>query len=547
MIDLKSGSEFNTAAFVLAHDLVNENGIPITFKRHKFLLAPYMEESKRLVVKKASQIGFSTLAIIKSFHLAKYKKANVIYTLPSKSIVRDFVSPKIVPLVDSNSVLKQMMGETDNLGLKSVGDRFIYFRSSWEPASAIAISAHILINDEVDRSNQLTLSTYQTRLDAALLDRPDLGWWWRFSNPTVDGYGTDAVYQESDQKKWFIKCSRCNQYQELKWPDSINMQTEQYICVFCKRTLSEDDRTNGEWVKKYFGRDISGYQMSQFMAPWIGAKKIIENSKGDQSIFYNFTLGEAYTSKDIQITRESITKCLYPTTNPMTNVVIGVDNGIIKHYVCRNKYGVFRIGSTEDWGEIEHLRNQYDAYMVIDANPYPTPVLKLCEKYRGKVFMNYYDEDGKTDEIIRWGEGDKSMVVKADRTKILDATVADINSQDILFNFSLTELENNQFIAHCLNEYRIVEESAKGIVRGVWRCIEGKPDHFLHALVYSTIALQKTLGMGGVAHTPKPGKEESAYVSPTYAKQDGTIVSGFDFNRLKQQLGRPQRLKEKRY
>ncbi len=326
MVDLNTGATFNTAAFVYANNLVNENSIPITFRQHKFLVVPYMEESRRLVVKKCSQIGYSTLAIIKSFHLAKYKKANVIYTLPSKSIVRDFVLPKVMPLIESNPVLAGMIGQNDNISLKSVGDRFIYFRSSWEPSSAIAISSHVLINDEVDRSNQQSLSTYRTRLDAALLDRPDLGWHWKFSNPSIEGYGVDEEYQKSDQKHWMTKCSRCNNWQTMSFPESINIKTKEFICVKCEGVLSNDDRRNGQWVKKYLGRDVSGYWINQLMAPWISAAKILEDSQGDQSIFYNFTLGQAYTSKDIQITREAITKCLYPTANPMTDVAIGVDN-----------------------------------------------------------------------------------------------------------------------------------------------------------------------------------------------------------------------------
>lgn len=545
MLSLEQGATFNAAAFVLAKNIVNENGNPINFNRHKFLLDFYMDQSPKINAIKCSQVGFSTTAILKSIHLSKYKKANIIYLLPSKSIVKDFVIPKFNPLVASNDAIKELMGSTDNLGLKSVGtgrdERFIYFRSSWDEASGIAISAHVLVADELDRSNLKAINTYKTRLDAALLDRPDLGYYWAFSNPTIEGAGVDLLYQQSDQKRWMIRCSRCNSWQELQWPESINFEQVCYICMSCQRPLSEDDRIRGRWIKTYLNRDSSGYRISQLMAPWIPLKKIIDDSLGDQSIFYNFTLGRAYTSKDIQITREAITKCLYPTTNPMTDVAIGVDNGIVKHYVIGNKYGIFRIGSTEDWQLIEQLRNQYNAYMVIDSNPYPTPVQKLCEKYPGKVFAHWYDEDSKDNVMIHYGEGDKRWTVHSDRTKLIDSIVADINAQDILFNFSLTELENNDFINHCLNEYRVVEESAKGIRRGVWKVIEGKPDHFLHALCYLKVAMQKTLSVGGVAHTPPPKSADSAFVAPTHVDARNQLVSGFDFQKVLKKLDNPRR------
>ncbi|MFA5730312.1 MAG: phage terminase large subunit family protein [Candidatus Paceibacterota bacterium] len=542
MLDLSIGQTIDASAFVYYNHIVNENGKSISFKRHKFLIDFYQDQSREIVAKKCSQVGFSTAAIIKALHLAKYKKANTIYLLPSKSIVKDFVLPKVDPLINSNKPLKDMMGKTDNLGLKSVGigrdQRFVYFRSSWDESSGIAISAHILIADELDRSNQKAISTYKTRLDAALLDRPDLGWDWRFSNPSIEGFGVDELYKKSDMKRWFIKCSRCNHYQVLTFPDNINFKEKCYICMRCKRPLSDDDRTRGQWVKAYLGRSISGYWISQLMAPWIPASKIIEDSLGDQSIFYNFTLGLPYTSKDIQMTREALTKCIQPDYNPRTDVAIGVDNGIIKHFVVGNRYGIFQVGSTESWQEIENLRNQYDAYMVIDSNPYPTPVMKLVNKYPGKVFAHFYSDDTKQMGTIRFGEGDDAGIVKSDRTKLIDAVVADINSQDILFNLTLTDLENQEYIKHWLNIYRIIEETSKGIKHGVWKTIEGKPDHFAHATSYFKVAMQQTLTRGSVIVTPtakQKSQEKSIYINP-----DNSIIDGFSLEKLKEGLNRPK-------
>jgi len=549
MIDLSVGQQFNAGAFVLYNHIVNENGDPITFDRHKFLLDFYMDESPEIVAVKCSQVGFSTAAIIKSAHLCHYKQANVIYLLPSKSIVKDFVIPKVDPLISSNPALKNMMGSTDNLGLKSFGigalQRFLYFRSSWDEDSGISLSAHVVISDEYDRSNKKAVDTYQTRLDASRLTRPDLGFDWRFSNPTFDGAGVDELYQGSDQKRWMIKCSRCNHHQQLTWPESINMQTEEYICKRCYRPLSDLDRINGEWVPTYLGRRRSGYQISQLMATWIPASEIIKDSKGDQSIFYNFTLGLPFTSKDIQVSREAIIKCIYPTANPMTDVAIGVDNGKTMNYVIGNKYGVFAMGETDDWLEIENLRNQYDAYMVIDSNPYPTPPLKLANKYPGKVFVHWYSDDTKLAEVIVWGEDEKRTSVFSDRTKIIDAVVADINAQDILFNMTLDELENHEYLKHWARLYRIVVESDKGIRKGVWRTIgqetgTKKPDHKAHATILWKVAMQQTLSRGQIIKTPM-NKPKNQIPKALYVNPDETIVNGsFNPQQMVQQMFRPK-------
>jgi hypothetical protein len=184
------------------------------------------------------------------------------------------------------------------------------------------------------------------------------------------------------------------------------------------------------------------------MIPWISAEKIIDDSEGDQEIFHNFTLGLPYVSKDTSVSRDTIIKCLSPGYNPRTNVAIGVDNGVYKHWVAGNKYGIFDMGVTKSWKEIEDLRNRYNAIMVIDALPYPNTPRKLADKYGGKVYMHYYRPDTKRMGIVRWDD----QVVKADRTKIIDSVVGDFNSRDIIINMTENQLED--YILHWSKIYR---------------------------------------------------------------------------------------------
>src|SRR3990167_7248140 len=159
-MDLSKAAQFNAIAWILANNIVNENGTPIEFKDHTFLIEPYLDNSPRQAIKKCAQIGWSTLAILRAFHLARYAGANIIHTFPSKNISKDFVIPKVNPLIARNKVLKDMVG-VDSVFLKQIGDRFIYYRGSYEETESISISAHILIQDEFDRSNQKVLKIYR--------------------------------------------------------------------------------------------------------------------------------------------------------------------------------------------------------------------------------------------------------------------------------------------------------------------------------------------------------------------------------------------------
>ncbi len=518
MIDIQSVQNANAIAFILANKIVNENSVPIEFRDHRFLVDPYLDENPEQVIIKSAQVGWSTLEIIKSIHQCHFLRANVIYTLPSRNVVKDFVLPKVNPLIDMNPALKALVGETNSISLKKIGDRFLYFRGSWEQMSAISISGHILKHDEFDRSNQKVLKTYRSRLDAAKRERPDLGWEVQFSNPSIPGNGVDEKWQLSDMKHWFIKCPHCNQWQFLNFPDNIDFEREIYICKKCHKELDDITRRMGQWVNKR-NSSISGYWINQMMVPWIPAKKIIEDSLGDQSIFYNFTLGLPYISKEQGISRQIILNDIILTDNPRVDVAMGVDNGVVKHYVIGNRYGIFEMGSTESWDDIEDLRNRYGATMVIDALPYPTMPKRLAQKYNGKVFVHYYVKDIKEIGTIWWGENNKRLIVESDRTKIIDQVVADLNSGDIVFNLNESQLE--EYIIHWGNLYRTVELAGNGIIQSSWKTIgqetgTKKPDHLAHATIYWRIALEKAALSGGIV---KPEPINKRVISPHVDKE----------------------------
>jgi len=829
-MDLDRASAFNAIAWILNNKIVNENGSLIEFKDHMFLVDPYMDTTPRQVVEKCSQIGWSTLAILRSFHLCRYAGANIIHTFPSRNMAKDFVIPKVNPLISGNPVISKMIG-VDSVSLKQVGKRYIYYRgcfdtdtkiltfkgwencetihtgdeivtvnieteelelkkvkkiftyrasedlisftnrtldmmvtdnhrclvrksfngkmkieradeirelsnvripiaarpyqskgitesnafckilgwvigdgtywteryknrfikkdgtktdktweyqrvciiqknhkqqlikdlkragigyyikdngvcegfelsrkdckkirsympdkkltllliysfsytqrvslyeglmlaeahklnfyqkdyqtsdnfrilcfligknsgiykrqmvtkfshgkiaidymthvksdrnafkfkikkvpytgkvwcvetengtvvakknekiflsgNSYEEQEAISISAHILINDEFDRSNQNVLKIYRSRLDDAKREMPDLGWEWQFSNPSIPGAGVDVLWQKSDQKHWFVKCPHCNYDWYLTFPENIDFDHQCRICAKCHNILDRESLRAGRWVNKVKS-DISGYWISQLFVPWIPASDIIDDSQGDQDVFHNFTLGLPYVSKDISVTREAIIKCISPGYNPRTDVAIGVDNGVIKHYVIGNRYGIFEVGKTDDWDFIENMRNRYAATMVIDSMPYPNTPGKLARKYPGKVFVHYYQPDKKNIGVIRW----EQYEVKSDRTKIIDSVVAEINSMDLTFN--MTEHALEEYIAHWKSVYRVILDTPQGIKRPSWETIEGKDDHFAHATVYWRIALERTLGQGGIVRSRPPLKPAGGHSS----------------------------------
>jgi hypothetical protein len=385
---------------------------------------------------------------------------------------------------------------SDSISIKQVGDRFIYFRGGFSERQAISISLDLLILDEYDRMPDMSIvNMYDSRLQAS-----EFGWRWRFSNPSAVGFGVDELYSNSTQHHWFITCHTCKHEWFIDWerdPDEknhfVDRQNSIYACGACFNQLSDADRQNGRWVAKFPDRARKGYWISQLMVPYIPAHRIIEQfEESNIEFFHNFVLGKAYTPTDLLVDRKAIIKACVPSTIPKTPVAIGVDNGIIKHYVIGTPDGIFDYGATEDWDVIERLILTYNAVCVIDANPYPTIPKRLVDKYKNKVFVNYYRQDTKDLGIIRWAEHTNKGVVHTDRTKIFDAVAQEITEGTILFRQSPQALE--EYIYHWSNLYRTVETTPAGLPKGIWVTKEGKPDHLAHATIYFRVALTKVMG-----------------------------------------------------
>jgi hypothetical protein len=483
----------STLAWILNNQFVNEYNRPIEFDKHRFLIDYIEDNHPTIITRKAAQVGMTVAESFKNIHLAVYRKMNIIHTLQTSDVIKGFVAPKINPIIEYNPVIKQLV-KMDSESLKQFGENFIFYRGAQAESQAINITADVLCVDEMDRSNQKIIEMYQSRLDAS-----DYKWKRYFSNPSAVGFGVDGLFQQSDQRHWFVKCKHCGHrsYLDFKPGDDknhyINVESAIYACGKCGWEIGDDDRMLGEWVQKFPDRDWHGYWFSQMMSPWISALEILEKQQTSTvEYFYNFVLGKAFTPTDLIVNRDTILKACTPSLIPKINVAIGVDNGIVKHWVAATPQGVFDYGKTESWDDIEKLLLMYNAVMVIDANPYPNTPKQLVEKYKGRVFINYYQRDTKNLGIVRFGENREYGIVKSDRTKLLDLVAGEITEGRMLFRQSPNQLE--EYIAHWGNIYRTVEIDANGTERGVWVTQENRPDHFAHAHCYMRIALSRQLG-----------------------------------------------------
>lgn len=478
-------------SWALSRQLVNETQNPIEFNKHRFLIEPFADLHPDQVIKKSAQIGFSVTAILKSIWLAKYYKLNIIYALPTNDIIKGFVQPKVDSLITSNPAVRSLI-TNDSLSLKQVGERFIHFKGTGSQREAISTSADLLVVDEYDRSlDMLVVNTFDSRLQAS-----DYAWRWRFSNPSQVGFGVDGLYEDSDQMHWMVKCSKCSHDWYMDWePDGrvhfVDREARAFRCGGCKSILSDVDRTNGRWVAKYPSRTHRrGYWISQMMAPWVSAARIIDQyDESGIEFFYQFVLGKAYTPTDLIVNRETILRACAPSLIPKVGVVMGVDQDASGQYwVAMTSQGIFAYGKTESWEELEHLKLTYNATVVCDPAPFPTYPKILAEKYPD--FYLCYFKESKHLNIVEW----KGHLVYADRTRLLDTVATEIAQAKLLFRQRPYELE--EYIKDWSNLYRTTVEETDGRTKSKWLKKENRNSDYSFATAYARVALSRALGGG---------------------------------------------------
>lgn len=490
-------------AWILENKIKTENGDELDFRIHRYLYDPYKDTSALLCCIKAGQIGFSTMAILKTIWLAKTKAMRIGYVLPTESMAQKFVSSKVNPMALENRVISGYMSSKDAVEQKQIGKGFIHYVGAQTPHNAIMLTMDMLICDEYDKSPQNIMEMFESRLQHSKYK-----WEWVFSNPTIPGYGVDRYWEMSDKKVWHVKHS-CGAIYPLD-ESCIDYESEMYRCPSCKKEIEDECRRKGEWIATAEG-NWSGYWIPLWLNPTMKASEIADKKKRNTpEYFANFVAGTAYINVNNMLSEQILTSNLNPLVNTQEGrVIIGVDTGHNIHYTLANKDGLFYHGycpSVEEnekgerkpnynpWDEIESLLKKYDrSVAIIDQGGDLIGPRILQAKYKGRVFLCWFTKEKRTQQIITWGQNDEEGKVQADRNRLIQLAVDQLKDNRITFNG--TKEDWQPWFNHALNIYRVKEiqgEDENDPQYG-WRYVWKRkgPDHFFFSGLYALIGLDR--------------------------------------------------------
>lgn len=501
-----------------ANEFKTAKGLPFEWYEHEFLIEPLQDCHPEQAYNKCAQVGFSESMIGKVFFLMMYMGLNVLYTLPTDSDAEDFSSQKIDPIINANrELLSKVKGNLDEKqfpfkDLKSEKEylRFLYIKGTHNTkskdkkagtAKGVSFTTDVNFHDEASKSDSFVMEQMRSRYENS-----KYGWRILFDNPTFPNVGSDKVYQKSDQRHWFVKCTKCNYWQYLDWQPLqevefqsgsnhcwVDLDEKEFLCGKCKRPLSEYERRAGKWVARYGHiKDYRGYWINQMMYIHHTPKKLVKKYLDwERSVFFNMVMGMPYLGSDVTISSKVILENITAGSRTLEdNIAIGVDHKATElEYVIKDLSGMKRYGRWKTFDELDLFMATHDnAVCVADAGPLTGPVKTLCEKYKGRMWRARYKPEADQTEIARFSPKSDRSLVLIRREEEFDhlAEKYRLRKMPIIMGVNDTQ----EFISHYKSLIRITELDSQGNERAKWDGSSG-PTDFCHADLYSDIAMIK--------------------------------------------------------
>lgn len=507
-------------SWIINNKIVNEKGERIDFYDHSFLIDIYLDQSQYMTVLKAAQVGLSTASILKNHYDAIHRKMDIIYTLPTDNDAKVFVGGKVNRIIANNPCMLEDVADKDSIEQKAIGKSMIYFRGTWSKKAAIMITADRLVHDEKDSSKLDVINEYQARLQHSKIKQIHT-----FSHPSLPETGVHADWIKSDQKHWFIECPHCKFSQYMNWDTtdpnkmSVDIEKQIFVCKKCKKELPDKARRKGTWRRRFTDRNISGYWVPWFLAPWVSAKDVIEKYKDPEStleFFYNKILGLPYSDGESKLLRHHFFQNLTGETwAPPSDerIVIGIDTGLRLDYVMGNENGLFFHGACDDYDELDRQMERWpNAIAVIDQGGDLIGARKFHARWPGRVFLCSLGGDKKTKELAKWGNKDEYGTVTVERDRAVTLVVGEFRNKLIKVHGNQDDWFEYWLDWNNLARVKVLDPDTNQVKGYKW--IRSGRDHRAFATVFWRVGMMRFAGMGSIIQPESKPKPDSYMVDP---------------------------------
>ena len=275
---------------------------------------------ERTVFMKGAQIGGTECGNNWMGYIIHQAPGPMMAVQPTVEMAKRNSKQRIDPLIEESEVLRKLVRDprsrdSGNTVLsKDFPGGVLVMTGANSAVGLRSMAARYLFLDEVDaypgdvegEGDPITLAMARTRTFA----RRKV---FLVSTPKITGMSRiESAYEESDQRKYWVPCPTCREFQilkfaQLRWPKG-DPQSAVYICEHCGQEIRNHQKhsmlARGEWRAgaKGDGR-TAGFHISSLYSPvgwfsWGDAAKQFEQAQKNPAllqVFVNTVLGETWT------------------------------------------------------------------------------------------------------------------------------------------------------------------------------------------------------------------------------------------------------------
>jgi hypothetical protein len=478
---------------------------------HEYQLDWLQCDAPQQIFIKGAQIGATEVLVLNTLHGMIHSKypAGSLYLFPTRDDVRDFSKSRFDPLISNNPFIGAFVQNTDAQNIKQIGRGFLYLRGARSTKSIggtkksssqlKSIPVDRVIFDELDEMEESMIQLAKERISHS-----KVGELMFLGTPTIPDYGTDAMYQKSDMRAWFLQCPKCGKETclDLEFPNSIRRRldgTAYRACIYCAAELHP---SKGRWVAQNpsKSKDLVGWWISQLNSLTVDPTYILDLYEdppyGDLSEVMNSKLGRAYIPAENRLTQQDVFACC--GNEPMLTkhdgpTCMGVDVGNLLHVVIaerktRNTLKIVKVCRVSSFTDLHDLTRDFNVKSaVIDLFPEQRKVREFQRQHNFSVFGCQYVET-RSGQIV-WDE--KDLTIKCNRTEICDAS-HELVSVPGRLEIPRRNEELNEYVKEMCNIAKVLDEDKDTGSRMYRYKKVGTHDHYRHATNYCMLAADRT-------------------------------------------------------
>lgn len=305
-----------------------------------------------IVVMSSAQVGKTeVINNIVGYHIHQ-DPAPMLIVQPTEKLAESWSTDRLTPMLRDSEVFKNLVKDPKS---RDSGNKILYKRfpgghitmaGSNSPSSLASRSVRIVLCDEVDR---YPASSGSEGDPVNLAKKRATTFWNRkiilTSTPTIKYFSRiELAYLQSDQRRYYVPCKLCGEYQTLKWSQirwpKDKPEEAHYICEVNGCILHDNDKMSmlqrGKWISEAKGEsnNIAGFHISEIYSPWVTwARMTAEFLKAKMmpetlKTWVNTSLGETWEEGGDKVDETSLLSRKENWGNVVPNGVVIITAGV---------------------------------------------------------------------------------------------------------------------------------------------------------------------------------------------------------------------------